>query len=189
MKTCIGVALYVMLVAGCAHLEVDREDIYPFRAEFTARGTVRGSELNLSGAILLTSTESGTIQTYGPGGMATGAIDITAEGLVIRDMWGRETGTVDLPLSGIVGLVAGDIPRGAYVYKEKTVNGVKVVYPWGSLYIDEAVLPREIHVSGDRPLEVGFAPLDRKVELTVTYGEDVLWITLLVSQGGRWISS
>lgn len=189
MKRCVWVALSLFLFAGCAHLEVPRQEIYPFRAEFTARGKVQDTDLNMHGAILLTSAESGTIQTYGPGGVATGTIDITADGLVIRDMWGREKDAVELPLHGIIGLVAGDIPHGAYLYKVRTEGGMKVVYPWGLLYIDEAVLPREIHVSGEKSLDVGFTPSGRNIALEVSYGEDTLWISLLVSQGGRWISS
>ena len=189
MKRCVWVALSLFLFAGCAHLEVPRQGIYPFRAEFTASGNVQGSDLAMSGAILLTSPENGVIQVYGPGGMAAGTIDITAQRLVMKDIWGRAGDAVELPLSGIFGLVAGDMPPSAYLYKARTDGGMKVVYPWGQLYLDEAVLPREIHVSGEKTLSVEFTPSGRNITLHVSYGMDTLWISFLVSQGGRWISS
>lgn len=188
MKRCVWAVLTLVLLAGCAHLEVPRQDIYPFRAEFTARGNVRGTDLDVQGAILLTSPESGIIQTYGPGGVATGTIDITPGGFVLRDMWGRVTDTRDLPLRGIVGLIAGDVPRGSYLYRVRTGDGMRVVYPWGSLHVDEAVLPRELHIEGERALDVGFTASGGTVNLEVRHGADTMWSSLLVRQGGRWIS-
>lgn len=189
MKSFVWVTLCLVLLVGCAHLEGPGGEIYPFRAEFTARGTVQSSELSLQGAILLTSAETGIIQTYGPGGLATGTIDIAPGRLVIKDMWGRSTDTVELPLHGIIGLMAGDLPHSAYLYKMKAEGGMKVVYPWGSLFIDEEVLPREVHVSGEKPLDVVMTPSGRSIDLVVNYGPDTLWISLLVIQGGGWISS
>jgi len=189
MKRCVWVALSLFLLAGCAHLEVPRQEIYPFRAEFTASGKVQGEDLALRGAVLLTSPESGVIQTYGPGGVAAGTIDISDSRLLVRDMWGRPGRVVELPLRGIVGLAAGDMPRSAYLYRARTEGGTKVVYPWGLLFVDEAVLPRRLHVPGDKDLDVEFTPSGRNVTLHVQYGVDHLWISFLVSQGGRWISS
>jgi len=81
------------------------------------------------------------------------------------------------------------MPRSTYLYKAMTEGGTKVVYPWGLLFVDEAVLPRRLHVPGDKDLDVEFTPTGRNVTLHVQYGVDHLWISLLVSQGGRWISS
>lgn len=188
MRHFVLVALSLVLLTGCAHLEVPSQEAYPFRAEFTAHGTVKGAGLNMQGAILLTSAESGVIQTYGPGGVATGSIGITADSLVVRDLWGRETDAMDLPLRGVIGLVAGDLPRGAYLYKISTGCGLKVVYHWGSISTTDDLLPRGLHVSGDKELDVDFIPKGRDIDLVVRYGSDTVWISLLVSQGGRWFS-
>ena len=61
--------------------------------------------------------------------------------------------------------------------------------PGDVLFVDEAVLPRRLHVPGDKDLDVEFTPSGRNVTLHVQYGVDHLWISFLVSQGGRWISS
>jgi hypothetical protein len=189
MKRSVWVVLSMVLLSGCAHLEVPRGGLYPFRAEFAAHGKVRGADLSVNGAIVLASAAEGTIQVYGPGGMATGTIDITPEGLVARDMWGRVTDVIDVPLQGIVGLVAGDVPPQAYLYRCRIEGGTKVVYHWGSLCIDDAFLPSEVHVPGEKDLHIDFKPSGGRIGLEVHYGPDTLWISLDVIQGGRWISS
>lgn len=188
MRNAVWVLLSVVLCSGCAHLEVPRQDLYPFRAEFSARGTVEGEDVSMHGAVILTSAEAGAVQTYGPGGMATGTLEITPDRLIMQDMWGRPAGGFDIPVSGLVGLLAGDVPTQAYLGRERMGDGTRVVYPWGVLCVDEAVLPRELRIPAETPLHVRFEPGAEDLRVEVRRGTDVLWIVFTVIQGGRWTS-
>lgn len=179
-------ALCLVILAGCARLEISREGLYPFRAEFLAEGTVRGEKTAVSGALVLHSAESGVIQAYGPGGLGTYAVDILPEALIIRDMWGRQADEVDLPVPGAAGLVAGDMPDQAYLYREETSGGTRLVYPWGILVVDEKVLPREVHVPSGPGLDISFSPQGRDVILDVVHGPDTLQVRFTIIEGGRW---
>ncbi|HOS97154.1 MAG TPA: hypothetical protein PLU54_05815 [Deltaproteobacteria bacterium] len=186
MKHAVWVLLGVVLCAGCAHLEVPRQDLYPFRAEFSAHGTVEGGDVSMRGAIILTSADAGAIQTYGPGGMATVTLEITPDRITMQDMWGRPAGSFDLPLSGLAGLVAGDVPTQAYLARERMGTGTRLVYPWGELCVDEALLPRELRIPAEPPLHVRFEPEAEDLHVEVRRGTDVLWIVFRVIRGGRW---
>jgi hypothetical protein len=188
MKPVVIVTSCMLLLAGCAHLEVLSQNIYPFCAEFDGAGMIDGSDVRIAGALLLNSPGSGIVQVYGPGGMASYTIDINGTSLILKDMWGKKTDTISLPMSDMVGLLAGDVPRGAYLYKEKTTEGMKVIYPWGVLGIDAGTLPIEVHVKSDPPLDLIFNPKGKIVMLEVSHGLDILRLTLIVKQGGRWLS-
>jgi hypothetical protein len=142
----------------------------------------------MHGAILLTSAEAGAVQTYGPGGMATGTVEISPDRLIMQDMWGRPVGGFDLPVSGLPGLLAGDVPTQAYLRRVRMDAGTRVVYPWGELCVDEAVLPRELRIPAEPPLYVRFEPAEQDLRVEVRRGTDVLWIVFTVIQGGRWAS-
>jgi hypothetical protein len=188
MKHAVWVLVSVVLCAGCAHLEVPRQDLYPFRAEFSAHGTVGGGDVSMQGAIILTSAEAGAVQTYGPGGMATGTLEIAPDRLIMQDMWGRPAGDMDLPVRGLPGLLAGDVPTQAYFARERMGTGSRVVYPWGELCVDEAVMPRELRIPSEPPLHVRFEPGAQELRVEVRRGTDVLRIVFKVIQGGRWSS-
>jgi len=179
----------IVLLAGCAHLEVPTKVVYPFRAEFVAQGNIQGRDTTVNGAIYLSSGETGTIQTYLPNGMASNSIDIQADKLVIKDMWGRQLDTITLPVSGVAGMVAGDMPSQKYLYKQKIPGGSKIIYTWGTLCINDAVLPTKIHVQGKAALDIFFKPAGRNVTMEVIYGTDAVKILFMVKQGGRWVSS
>jgi hypothetical protein len=179
----------ILIDAGCAHLEVPTKYVYPFRAEFVAQGTIQGKDTATTGAIYLTSSETGTIQTYLPGGMASHTIDILSDKLVIKDMWGTQLDMIELPVTGVAGLIAGDMPSGRYLYRKKTPNGAEVIYTWGVLHINDASLPTEIHVQSKPIVDIFFKPKGRNVTMEVNYGTDALKIQFMVKQGGRWVSS
>ena len=189
MKPALIVTSCMLMLAGCAHLEVPSQNIYPFRAEFDGEGVFDGSDIRITGALLLKSQGSGLAQIYGPGGTASYTIDIDGANLILKDMWGEKTDVIPLPMRDMVGLFAGDVPRGTYLYREETNEGARVIYPWGVLYIDEASLPREIHVKKEPPLVVIFKPQGRNVAIEVSHGLDILRLSLFVIQGGRWLSS
>jgi hypothetical protein len=190
MKHAILLSLcIIMLLEGCAHLEVPTKDVYPFRAEFIAQGDFQGKDMNMTGAVYLTSGWAGIIQTYLPGGLASYTIDILSDRLVIKDMWGTQMDMIKLPISGIAGLIAGDMPPQRYLYKEKTPRGIKVVYTWGVLHINDVFLPTEIHIQSNPAVDILFKPAGRNVTMDVNYGTDAIKILFIVKQGGRWVSS
>ena len=189
MKRAMLYFFCLLPLMGCAHVEVPRKDIYPFRAEFVAQGSFQGKEMDVTGAIYLASAESGVIQTYLPGGMASYTIDIHPDALVIKDIWGMELDRVALPIKGVTGLVAGDMPLQRYLYKEETPGEIKVTYTWGMLWIDHAFLPAKVRVPGEPALDLLFKPSDGNVTMEVNYGKDVIRVLFMIRQGGRWKAS
>jgi hypothetical protein len=179
----------MLLLSGCAHLEIPAGNTYPYRAEFQGSGMVNGMELNVSGALYLSSMEAGTMEVYGPGGLAVYVIDVQGDTLILKDMWGNKVDEISLPLSDMAGLFAGDVPRGAYLYREQVQEGMKVTYHWGRLFIDGKMLPREVHINSDPPIDVKFTPAGKDINLTVDHGQDSIIIKLFIRQGGRWLSS
>jgi len=185
----ILILFFLLMLSGCAHLEIPTVDTYPFRAEFQGNGKINGMDLNVTGAMYLSSMKNGAVEVYGPGGLAAFLIDVQGDTLVLKDMWGNKEKEVSLPLSDMAGLFAGDVPRGAYLYREKTPEGMKVTYHWGRLFVDDRMLPQEIQINADPPIEVKFAPTGKDIHLTVNHGGESFVIKLLVRQGGRWLSS
>jgi hypothetical protein len=189
MKLSVYIFAYMILLAGCAHMEVPVQNVYPFRAEFVAQGNIQGKDMSVSGAIYLTSSKTGIIQTYLPGGMPSNTIDIQEDKLIIKDIWGREMDMIKLPVSGVSGLIAGDMPSQRYLYKQKIPGGMKVVYTWGVLRVNDATLPTEVHVSSAVALDLFFKTAGNNVTMEVSYGTDAITILFMVKQGGRWASS
>jgi hypothetical protein len=189
MKLSAHILACMVLLAGCAQMEVPAQMIYPFRAEFVAQGNIQGKNMNVNGAIYLTSSKTGIIQTYLPGGMPSNTIDIQEDKLVIKDIWGREMDMIKLPVSGVSGLIAGDMPSQRYLYKQKIPGGMNVVYPWGVLRVNDATLPAELHVPSAVALDLFFKPAGKNVTMEVNYGSDAMTILFTVKQGGRWASS
>jgi hypothetical protein len=189
MKISVQILVCMILLAGCAHMEVPVLKVYPFRAEFVAQGKIQGKDMSMSGAIYLTSSKTGMIQTYLPGGMPSNSIDIQDDKLVIKDLWGQEMDMIKLPVSGVSGLIAGDMPSQRYLYKQKIPGGEKVVYTWGVLKVNDATLPTEVHVPSAVAIDLFFKPSGKNVTMEVNYGKDVISILFMVKQGGRWASS
>ncbi len=179
----------ILVLSGCAHLEIPTVDTYPFRAEFQGKGVINGMDLYVAGAMYLSSMKSGAVEIYGPGGLAVYLIDVQGDRLILKDMWGNKIDVISLPVSDMAGLFAGDVPRGAYFCREKTPEGTRVTYHWGRLSVDDRTLPLEVQTNSDPPIEVKFAPEGKDIQLTVRHGKDSIVLKLLVRQGGRWLSS
>lgn len=186
MKRSVWVGLYLVLAAGCAHLEVPRDGVYPFRARFEASGVVGGTGVDIQGALVLTSARTGTVQVYGPGGLPVGTVIIRNADLTFTDMWGRKTGEATMPLPDIAGIVAGDLPEGPYLLRTTADGHARVFYAWGWLGVDEARMPRELHAWGTSGLDVTVDTSTADVRLEVKYGDDTLTILLEEIEGGRW---
>jgi hypothetical protein len=142
--------------------------------------------MDVEGAVLLTSSDAGTVQVYGPGGMPAGTVSIEGGALVFSDMWGRETGSAKLPLPDVPGLIAGDVPEGAYLYRTRSEGCTRVVYTWGWLCVDDGNMPVRMHVWGARPLDVEIYPSPGVIGMEVRCGGDVLIVSLEGIRGGRW---
>jgi len=186
MRYALCLITCMLIVSGCAHLEVPTEGAYPYRAEFVARGGIKGRSMDTAGAVYLTSSGTGVIQTYLGGGMPSHSIEILSDKLIIRDMWGREMDALELPVKGVAGLIAGDVPSQRYLYSCSIPGGTKVVYLWGTLHVDSSTLPMEVHVSGSVPLDLFFKPAGKNVTMEVRYGGDAVTVMLKILQGGRW---
>jgi len=178
--------LCLAVFAGCAHLETPREGVYPFQALFRASGRLAGNDVDLEGALVLLSASSGTVHVYGPMGLAAGSAGIEGGILVFRDMWGRTTGTVELPLSDAAGIVAGDVPGGVYLLKVPCGRYTKVLSTWGWVCVDEAVLPRKVHTFGEPGLDLDISVAPGAVGFDARLGGDRLEITVTPLEGGRW---
>jgi hypothetical protein len=189
MKHSLHILACMILLAGCAHMEVPVQNVYPFRAEFVAQGKIQGKNMSVSGAIYLTAGNTGIIQTYLSGGIPSNTIDIQDDKLIIKDIWGREMDMIKLPVSGVSALIAGDMPSQRYLYKQKIPGGEKVVYTWGVLKVNDATLPTEVHVPSAVALDLFFKPAGKNVTMEVNYGSDAITILFIVKQGGRWASS
>ena len=101
--------LMLTLVTGCASLSVLAPDQYPFRAEFSAVAVIAGQDLQISGALFITSDTRGVAQIYGPGGFTAFTLNMEDGVLTILDTWGRQLQHYSIPLEGIV-IYKGHLP-------------------------------------------------------------------------------
>ena len=178
--------LMLTVVTGCASLSVLAPDQYPFRAEFSAVAVIAGQDLQISGALFITSDTRGVAQIYGPGGFTAFTLNMEDGVLTILDTWGRQLQHYSIPLEGIVGLIAGTPPGGRYLFKRKSGDSLKVTYSWGTLFLGKDMLPREIHVRGNPVLDVFLDSDGNILTLLIIYGSDTLHLSINVKEGGRW---
>lgn len=180
-------ALWFAVLGGCASLEVPPDSTYPFRASFTGSATVQGRALSFDGALAVNSPEQGFAQVYGPGGLVAYSVGITEGEVTIHDMWGRAVRQYAVPLDQFLGLVAGEPPDMRYLWRRSLDGRTSVTYTWGTLVVDRNLLPHELHVKGDPPLDVRFVKRDNTITLLMNRGSDRLRLVLDVIRGGRWM--
>jgi len=168
-------------------MSVPAPDQYPFRAEFSAAADIGGKNLRVDGALFIKSDTEGVAQIYGPGGFTAFTLDMKDGVLSILDTWGRQLYQYSIPVEDIVGLIAGTPPGGRYLFKRKSGNDLKVIYTWGSIFLGEDMIPREIHVRGDTKLDVFFDSDGNILTLLIIYGSDTVRLSINIKEGGRWL--
>ncbi|MDT8273417.1 MAG: hypothetical protein RRA35_09525 [Desulfomonilia bacterium] len=178
--------LVLLLSSGCAHLEVKEHEIYPFRAIFDVTGTVGGEVINTSGAMLITSRSSAIAQIYGPGGLAMYTAEISEGTLVLKDTWARVVHSSSVPVKDIVGVVAGDVPRGIYLRRTRAESHDLITYTWGKLLMDSLIRPRQVHVNTKPALEIHLTPAHPDLLLLIMRGSDTVLVSVAITEGGRW---
>ncbi|HDP24342.1 MAG TPA: hypothetical protein ENN34_02755 [Deltaproteobacteria bacterium] len=178
--------LVLLLSSGCAHLEVTEHEIYPFRAVFDVKGVIDGEEINTTGALLVTSRSSAIAQIYGPGGLAIYTTEISEGTLVLKDTWARVVHSSSVPVKDIVGVIAGDVPRGVYLRRTRAESRDLITYPWGKLLVDSLMRPRQVHLKTTPALEIHLTPGYPDLLLLIMRGSDTVLVSMAITQGGRW---
>ena len=177
-----------MIFSGCATLKVPPDQIYPFRAAFEGSAVIAGESMSFEGALSINSREHGFAQVYGPGGLAAYSVDVTQGEVRLLDMWGRLAGRYSIPLDQFLGLMAGAPPDMRYLWRSSFDGGESITYTWGTLATNGNLLPRELYVRGDPPLDVRFIQDGKTITLLMNLCSDRLRLTLDVIAGGRWMS-
>jgi hypothetical protein len=176
----------VFLLFGCATLAIPSKGQYPFRAEFSAAAVINGEDIRAQGAMCLTSSTSGFAQIYGPGGLTVYQLTIQGGVLRVLDTWGRQVKQYSVPVKEIVGLLAGTPPQRPYLFKKHTGDIYMVTYTWGTLFLGEDILPREVHMRGNPRLDAFFESDGNILTLLIIYGSDRLHLVISIKEGGRW---
>ena len=183
----IAVLLFVaLLAAGCAGIQVPTEGVFPCRMQFEGRVETRGQEIPVTGAASLSSTSAGLAQIYGPLGLAAFTAQMQDGQVTVMDMWGRALKTYDIPLKECIGLLAGVPLEAPYLYRRRVENGFQIVYVWGEVLLDDAYLPREMHVNTGKGLHLYFMPSAQGIHLLMERGSDKLDLQIQILEGGRW---
>jgi hypothetical protein len=182
----IGMLLFALLIAGCAGIQVPTQGVFPCRISFEGRAESRGVEIPVAGAAHLTSTSNGLAQIYGPLGLAAFTAHMQDGKIEIMDMWGHPLKTYTVPIKQCIGLLAGVPLEGPYLYRRHVAGGYQIVYVWGEVLLDQAFLPREMHVNTGERLDLYFRPHSRGIHLLMDRGSDKLDLQIKILEGGRW---
>ncbi|HOO45314.1 MAG TPA: hypothetical protein PLM29_03720 [Deltaproteobacteria bacterium] len=171
---------------GCAGLSVPESDQYPFRAGFEAVAVIGGETHRADGGMFITSGTTGIAEIYAPSGLSAFTLHLKDGVLRVLDTWGREMNRYRVPLKDIAGLVAGTPPGGAFLFKKRYRESLKVTYTWGYLLVDKDLLPKEIHMRTEPSLDAVFTVDGDILTLLILYGSDTLHLSIEIQEGGRW---
>jgi len=176
----------ICIMAGCATVNIEQKNVFPFRAGFGIRGTIRNSGIDLNGAMLISSPESGVSQIYGPGGIAIYTLELDSGNARLTDTWNREIDSYKVPVTDIAGLLAGIPPSGLRCTKKNENGETAVKYLWGDVVLDKHLLPVEMNIKGNQNISAVFSRTTRGIDLMITWGSDNFIINIYVIEGGRW---
>jgi hypothetical protein len=190
MRHAPGILLAILLLtAGCASLKVPTEGSYPFRARFDGTALVKGEEVSFQGALSVVSRDKASAQIYGPLGLVLFTMDIDGGRARLYNVWGRMVNEYDFPYDEFVGIVAGIPPDTPYLWMRSTGEGASVKYLWGSILLDGADLPRQVHVQSSPPVDAVFTRDNKIITLMMEHGSDKLKLSMDVIEGGRWLNT
>ncbi len=183
---CPIIIFAVCFITGCATVNIEQRDVFPFRAEFKIKGNTPMTGNDLNGAMLISSAESGISEIYGPGGIAAYVLKIDDGNASITDIWGREISSCNVPVKDIAGLLAG-IPPSGLRCKKKDENGeTQLKYLWGDVLLDRHLLPVEVNIKGGQMIHADFSKTDGGIDLMIAWGSDNFIINISIIEGGRW---
>ncbi len=187
MKLFYSIIIFVFcFMTGCATVNIEQKNIFPFRAEFEIKGNTGNLGNNLNGAMLISSPESGISELYGPGGIAFYILKLDDGNARLTDTWGREIDSYKVPIKDIAGLLAG-IPPSGLRCKKKNENGeTQLKYLWGDVLLDKHLLPVEVNIKGGQKINAIFSKTASGIDLMIAWGSDNFIINISVIEGGRW---
>jgi hypothetical protein len=174
------------IITGCATIKIEQKNVFPFRAKFEIKGNIRNLGTDLNGAMLISSSESGVSQIYGPGGIAVSTLKLENGNARLTDTWDKEISNYKVPVKDIAGLLAGMLPSGL-ICKKKNENGETALkYLWGDVILDKYLLPIEMNIKGKQRISAVFLRTAVGIDLMITWGTDNFIINVYVIEGGRW---
>lgn len=183
---CHIIIFAVCFMTGCATVNIEQKNIFPFRAEFKIKKNIITSGNDLNGAMLISSPESGISELYGPGGIAVYILKLDEGNARLTDTWGRELGIYNVPVKDIAGLLAG-IPPSGLRYKKKNENGeTQLKYLWGDVLLNRQLLPVEVNIKGRQKIHADFSKTVDGIDLMIAWGSDNFIINISIIEGGRW---
>ncbi len=180
------IVFLILIMAGCATVKIENKNVFPFRAGFKIRGTVSNSGIDLDGAMLVSSPESGVLQLYGPGGIAVNTLVMDDGTARLTDTWNREIGSYKVPVKNMAGLLAGLPPSGLRCTKKNEKGETEMKYLWGNIVLDEYLLPVRIIMKGNQHTNAVFSRMARGIDLMITRGSDNFIVNIYPIEGGRW---
>lgn len=176
----------VFFMTGCATVNIEQKNVFPFRAEFEIKRSLITSGNDLNGAMLISSPESGISEVYGPGGIAVYILKIDDGNARITDTWGRDIDSCNVPVKDIAGLLAGIPPSGLRCEKKSKNGETRLKYLWGDVLLDRHLLPVEVNIKGGRKINAVFSRTASGIDLMIAWGSDNFIINISIIEGGRW---
>lgn len=187
MKAMASISLlFLFFLSACAAIQVERNDVFPFRAEFDLKGSIKGLEAGIAGAMLIHSSDNAVAQVYVTGGLAAYTIRIENRQIIVSDTWGRNLHDIKIPFNGLAGMLAGVAPSGFACSRKLKNGGIKINYLWGSIVLDKDYVPLNIHVNSDEIIDASFLRKEDGMVLMINRGSDNFLMHIKVIEGGRW---
>jgi hypothetical protein len=183
---CPLIFFLICFISGCATVNIEQKNVFPFRAEFEIKGNIQNTGTGLNGAMLITSPETGVSQIYGPGGIPVYTLKLDNGNARLSDTWDREINGYKVPVKDIAGLLAGIPPSGLRCTKKNENGETAVKYLWGDVILDKFLLPVEINIKGEQKISAVFSRTAGGIDLMMTWGSDNFIINIFVIEGGRW---
>lgn len=176
----------ICFMTGCATVNIEQKNVFPFRAEFKIKGNIVSQGSDLNGAMLISSAESGISELYGPGGIAVYILKLADGNARLTDTWGHEIGRYNVPVKDIAGLIAGIPPSGLRCKKKNEMGETQLKYLWGDVMLDKDLLPVELNIKGRQKINAFFSKTASGIDLMIAWGSDNFIINISVIEGGRW---
>ena len=176
----------MIILSGCATLQVPEDKVFPFRASFEGTAVIDGEEHAFQGAMKMVSSTSAFAQVYGPAGITLYSVNASQDLLIVNDMWGKPLKKEALPQDGFLRLLAGLPPDSPYIWKSTEDRGSRLIFHWGTLILDRFLLPLDLDVRTTPAIHAAFLRDGRTITLMMTRGSDKVVLTMQVLEGGRW---
>ncbi len=178
--------LLIILLSGCASLNLEQRECFPFVASMSARGVYHGNVIGHQGALVVTSAEVAEVQIYGPFGLAAGSVKMQDGCMKITDMWGNLLEYYKFPANDFSALLAGQAPRRGYLLSRRNGDGRRIYYSWGRLELDQAGRPLVLNIDAEPEVRLDFGWQASLVRVAFSQGSDKIILDLNIVEGGCW---